>query len=235
MHLNVERKDSRMLAYIVQKIEPSLKHVYRRFSLPPPPNLLGDREIEYSFISSYLPTGPGRSLEFGCGNSYLSLIAVRRGFTATAVDLLPVHWHYKHSNLSFIQKDFLDLDVSAASFDLVLNCSSIEHVGLTRYGDRSAAEGDLKAMRRLREVMKPGAIMLLTIPVGCDAVFAPLHRVYGRERLPRLLEGFTIEHCEYWTKNGENIWEQVDGETALNYVSQPHVYGLGCFVLRVPK
>jgi 2-polyprenyl-3-methyl-5-hydroxy-6-metoxy-1,4-benzoquinol methylase len=117
-----------MLAYIVRKIEPTLKGVYRRFTLPPPPNLLGDREIEYSFISSYLPTGPGRSLEFGCGSSYLSLIAVRKGFIATAVDLQPVDWHYKHSNLSFIRKDFFDLDVPQASFDLVLNCSSIEHV-----------------------------------------------------------------------------------------------------------
>jgi SAM-dependent methyltransferase len=224
-----------MLAHIFQKIEPALVHVFRRISLPPPPNLLGDREIEYSFVSSYLPTGPGRSLEFGCGSSYLSLVAVRKGFTAMAVDLQPVHWDYKHPNLSFIQKDFLDLDVPQASFDLVLNCSSIEHVGLTRYGDRAAVDGDLKTMERLREVMKPGAIMLLTIPVGRDSVFPPLHRVYGRERLPRLLDGFTTEYREYWIKNGENRWEQVDEEIAFNYVPQPHVYGLGCFVLRVPK
>jgi hypothetical protein len=90
-------------------------------------------------------------------------------------------------------------------------------------------------MGRLREVMKPGAIMLLTILVGRDSVFSPLHRVYGRERLPRLLNDFTVEYCEYWTKDGENKWEQVDRETALNYVLQTHVYGLGCFVLRVPK
>src|SRR5919106_5239402 len=100
-----------MLTHIFQKIEPALVDIFRRISLPPPPNLLGDREIEYSFISSHLPAGSGRSLEFGCGSSYLSLVAVRKGFTATAVDLQPVHWHYKHQNLSFIQKDFFDLDI----------------------------------------------------------------------------------------------------------------------------
>jgi SAM-dependent methyltransferase len=224
-----------MLAYIFRKIEPTLVRAFHRISLPSPPNLLGDREIEYSFISSYLPSGPGRSLEFGCGSSYLSLIAIRKGFTATAVDLLPVHWHYKHPNLHFIQKDFFDLDIPQRSLDLVLNCSSIEHVGLTRYGDRVDTDGDLKAMGVLRDVMKPGAIMLLTIPVGRDSVFPPFHRIYGRERLPRLLEGFTVEYCEYWTKNEENKWEEVDREIALNYVAQPHVYGLGCFVLQVPK
>jgi hypothetical protein len=202
---------------------------------PPPPNLLGDRDIEYSFISSRIPQGPGRSLEFGCGSSYLSLIAARKGFQATALDLQPVEWHYQHPNLTFLQIDVFDVDVPPSGFDLVLNCSSIEHVGLTRYGDRAAVDGDLEAMQRLRHLMKASALMLLTIPVGRDSVFLPLHRVYGVERLPRLLDGLRVEHHEYWSKSAQNQWVEVDKKTALDCVAQPHVYGLGCFALRISQ
>jgi hypothetical protein len=89
--------------------------------------------------------------------------------------------------------------------------------------------------------MKPSAIMLLTVPVGQDAVFAPLCRVYGRERLPRLLAGFAMEREMFWVKDAENRWVQCDRETALSFEASAgswdplrNVYALGCFVLRKP-
>jgi hypothetical protein len=89
--------------------------------------------------------------------------------------------------------------------------------------------------------MKPSAIMLLTVPVGQDAVFAPLCRVYGKERLPRLLSGFVLEREMFWVKDAENRWVQCDEETALSFEASAgswdplrNVYALGCFVLRKP-
>jgi len=124
------------------------------------------------------------------------------------------------------------------------NCSTVEHVGLVgRYGvTENRPDGDLEAMARLRELMKPGGIMLLTIPVGRDAVFAPLCRVYGRERLPLLLEGYIVEKEAFWVKDRENRWVQADRETALDFEASAgswdplqNVYALGCFVLRKPE
>jgi hypothetical protein len=40
--------------------------------------------------------------------------------------------------------------------------------------------------------------MLLTIPAGEDAVFAPLTRIYGSQRLPQLLKGYTVEKDIFW-------------------------------------
>jgi hypothetical protein len=96
-------------------------------------------------------------------------------------------------------------------------------------------------MSRLKELMKPGGMMLMTIPVGQDAVFAPLCRVYGEERLPLLLEGYRLELETYWVKNNQNQWMQSDRQTALRFNASAgswdpleNVYALGCFLLRKP-
>lgn len=224
-----------MFQRFFQKIEPLLIHLYHWLSEPSPPNLKGDRDIEYSWIVAHLPEAFGEALDFGCGpGSYLGLIAARHGFKVTAVDLEKVNWPYFHPNLKFIQGDFLKIDFPSKSFDLIINCSSIEHMGLAgRYGIKeNRPDGDLEAMAKMKLVLKPEGKMLLTIPVGQDAVFTPLHRVYGKERLPKLLEGYTIERKEYWIKNDKNQWILADEITALNVKPNPHFYGLGCFVLQ---
>lgn len=197
-------------------------------------DLSGDREIEWSWVAARIPQGPGNALDFGCGESPLGIVAAQRGFQVTGVDLGPVAWPYRHERLSFVQGDILDLSFGDRRFDLVLNCSTVEHVGLPgRYGVTEArAQGDLDAMARLRELMKPGGLMLLTVPAGSDAVFAPWHRVYGSQRLPKLLEGFAVESREYWIKDGENRWVLGDEATVLAAPSRERLYGLGCFALR---
>ena len=201
-------------------------------------NLKGDRDIEWSFVNSNLSNETGRALDFGPGSgSYLGLVAARRGFEVTAVDLEKVNWPYFYSNLKFIQGDFLKLNFPLESFDLIINCSSVEHVGLAgRYGVKTdRPDGDLEAMAKMRKILKPGGKMLLTIPVGQDAVFPPLHRVYGRERLSKLLEGYIIEKKEFWIKNDKNQWILTNEVTALNLIPNRNFYGLGCFILKKLK
>ena len=190
-----------------------------------------------------MPSGPGEALDFGPGGSHLALIAAQRGFDVTAVDLEPVTWPYVHPGLRFIRGDILKLPLPEEHFDLVINCSTVEHVGLAgRYGvTEGRPDGDLEAMARLGELMKSGGVMLLVVPVGQDAVFAPLHRVYGKQRLPRLLDGYSVEKEAFWVKDWENRWVLRDRETALNFEASvagsalQNVYALGCLVLRKPE
>lgn len=224
-----------MLRAIIRRLEPALVRFYRWISLPPPPNLLGDRHVEYAWIAGHLPPGPGRALDFGSGRSDLALTAANRGFEVTAIDLTPVDWPYIHPNLRFLRVNLFDLDIPLSEMDLIINCSAIEHVGLGRYGDVKDADGDLKAIEHMRGLLKPGGVMLLTIPVGRDATFAPLHRVYGKDRLPRLLAGYVIEEEKYWVKDERNRWVQADESVALEWEPRLSIYGLGCFVLRPRK
>lgn len=207
---------------------------------PRMPNLLGDRDVEWAFVAAHLPDAPGRVLDFGPGGSALSLVAAEAGFAVTAVDLEAVQPPYVHPAIEYLRGDILQLDL-AGGFDVVINCSTVEHVGLPgRYGvTEENVVGDLEAMARLQALMKPAGRMLLTVPVGRDAVFAPLCRVYGDERLPRLLEGFRIDVERYWVKDTSNRWIPAARDTALAFepwAGSPDplqsIYALGCFVIR---
>lgn len=200
------------------------------------PNLEGCRHVEWSWVLSHLGTGPGDVLDFGCGETLLSFAAARRGYNVTAIDLQSINWPYMLPNMCFIRCDILKSSCPLQNqvFDLIINCSSIEHVGLPgRYGSEDNPEGDITAMTLMCELLRSGGVMLLTIPVGRDTVFAPLHRVYGRERLPRLLNQWIIEEKEYWVKDDQNRWIAAEESVALDRDPTELCYGLGCFVLAV--
>ena len=195
--------------------------------------LRGDRDVEWSWVVGKMPPGPGAALDLGCASTWMGLAATRRGYDVTAIDLKPARWLYTHPGLRFVQGDLLKLDLAPASFNLIINCSTVEHIGLEeRHGSPERPDGDLEAMARLRELTKPGGTMLLTIPVGVDEVVFPLHRIYGRERLPRLLAGWDVEEREFWVKNERNQWQRCAGDEALDQRAQHGVFALGCFVLR---
>lgn len=195
--------------------------------------LAGDRHIEYSFIEANMPKGPGRALDFGTGGGNLCLSAAFRGFEVEAIDLEEVDWPYIHFGMEFRRADFLKTDFPE-KFDLIINCSSIEHVGLSgRYGIKEDnPDGDFLAMAKMKEALRPAGLMILTLPVGRDSVFPPLHRVYGRKRLPKLLSGYRVQKKEFWTKNKEGKWVLTTESAALDLKPKKDYYGLGCFILK---
>jgi len=216
---------------LVARMGPWLARTYLSLSQPPAPNLWGDRHVEYAFVAAHIPLGPGLGLDFGSGDSNLALVAVERGLRMIAADRVPTRIPFEHPNFSFVQTDAFDLNLARRSLDLIINCSTIEHLGLGRYRDQGDPDGDLVGMRRLHDLLKPSGVMLLTTPVGLDAVHSPLHRVYGRARLPRLLEHWTPTSVSYWAKNSANRWTPVREDEALSWQSSAHSYALGCFVL----
>jgi SAM-dependent methyltransferase len=196
------------------------------------PNLIGDRAIEHSWVASKIEKREGKALDLGCGQSNLGLIAARKGYKVIAVDLTKIRWPYKHPSLAFIKGDLLKIDLPANSFDLIINSSTLEHIGLSRYGDASNLKGDVRAMSILRSLLKPTGYMLMTIPVGQDVVIFPLHRVYGKKRLPTLLDGWNVLEKEFWIKNQENQWIRVGEQQALSQNPTKYYYGLGLFMLQ---
>lgn len=225
---------------MIDKIR-SLKNRFVDPKLSSSNHLLGDRDIEWSWIAANMPQGPGKVLDFGNGGGPLGLMAALCGLTVTSIDLNDVDWPYEHPLLSFRKGDVLKLDLPAESFDVVINCSTIEHVGLAgRYNIvKHESDGDLSAMKRIYGLMRPGGIMILTLPIGQDYTAGYLHRIYGKDRLPKLLEGYTVVKESYWTKRDLQKWVPADRENALSYKipeynkpGDPIIYNLGCFVLR---
>lgn len=231
--------------YLPDWVYKSLVRLKRVFipsaSLTPRVNIWGERDVEWSFLSKEMPDGPGEALEFGCEHGYMSLVAAQKGFHVLANDLQKQSFTWQHPNVEFRWGDFLTLDLPTNHFDIAINCSSVEHVGVAgRYGiSAEQNEGDIQVMQRLADVLKPGGLLLMTAPCGRDAVMAPWCRVYGAQRLPRLFAPFQIVKESYWVKDSQNRWVFATREKALDFQprndpSDGHgcAYALGCFVLR---
>ena len=77
-------------------------------------------------------------------------------------------------------------------FDVATSISSFEHDGLGRYGDPIDPEGDLIAMREMKKILKKGGILFLSVPIGKDTVVWNLHRIYGKIRFPKLIDGWEL-------------------------------------------
>lgn len=192
--------------------------------------LAGDRAVEWSWIVSHLPGHPSKVLDLGCVESSLTGIAWRLGHSVTSVDLREIE--YDMPNLVFVKQDVNSLDFRQEPFDVIMNCSMIEHVGLPdRYGSSQVCDGDLLAMRQMATWLAKNGTMLLTIPVGQDGLFAPYHRVYGPQRLPALLESYRIIEQEYWHKDASAKWRLCEKDAALATQGRKDFYALGLFVL----
>ena len=69
--------------------------------------------------------------------------------------------------------------------------SSLDHDGLGRYGDPIAPDGDLLTMRLLLRALAPGQV-ILSVPVGPDRIIWNIMRIYGKDRLARLIDGYDV-------------------------------------------
>lgn len=228
-----------------QPLDPDDIGVKAPFAADPPSlrlsaNATGDRSIEYGWCIEHTPQAFGnkQALDFGSGGvPHLSEHAQVRGWHVTALD-------YQNASaprgVTMIVGDILTTDLPA--YNLIYCCSTVEHVGLAgRYGvTEPDTDGDLKAMAKLLDALLDGGVLLLTIPVGRDHVHQPMHRIYGEQRLPLLLDGFEVVQEAFWRKLPDNGWAQASKAEALadyTIAVSKHdwrgvMFNLGCFVLR---
>ena len=194
--------------------------------------LVGERDVEWAWTLAHLRPAPGRVLDFGSGNGMLALAASFGGNEVVAVDLEEEQYLFRGHQIEYRRGDFNKMDLGAGTFDQVINCSSIEHVGLTgRYGSPDQPDGDIVAMRKLAELLKPGGTMVLSIPVGLEGVYPPWHRVYGADREAQLLAPFRVTAESYWAKLESEKYEPVARETAFAQAGSATYYALGLYVL----
>jgi Caenorhabditis protein of unknown function, DUF268 len=94
----------------------------------------------------------------------------------------------KSDRMSFMTID--EWERQRPVFDAGFSISSFEHDGLGMYGDPLDPDGDLKAMRKMTERIKPGGLLFLAVPTGRDKILFNNARIYGRHRLPMLMAGW---------------------------------------------
>lgn len=200
------------------------------------PDLKGDRAIEVGWIVARAGTVPARTLDVGSGVGVMAGYLSGMGHSVTCVDPFEAPWHLPTHRIAYVRGDVNTAEFPGL-FDLITACSAVEHIGLGgRYGiDQDQVDGDLLALSRLSNLLAPGGRILLTIPVGQDAVINPHHRIYGAQRLSQLLDGFTIRAEAYWWKADGHRWEPCLREQALGVVGTKGFYALGFFELARPE
>ena len=94
-------------------------------------------------------------------------------------------------------------------FDIVLNMSFVEHLGLK---ENYSPNADLEFMEKVKKVLKKCGKMLLAVPIGKDVLYFENYRVYGEKRFPRLIEKWKVseyigffDHCLLTSYNNENV------------------------------
>jgi SAM-dependent methyltransferase len=128
--------------------------------------------------------------------------------------------------LNNLQCDFIDLNSLPFETDSMatLSCMhTVEHIGLGRYGDKLDPEGDLKAIKELKRVVKPGGTMLFVSPIGQPKLMFNAHRIYSYSQVCDYFSGFTLKDFSLVTDKNEFI------VNASPVLADKQKYGCGCF------
>lgn len=170
------------------------------------------RELEHDFVGKWLGKPPKRVLDVGCGEFSFQDWR-KRGFESWGVD-----FHNWSKDKRFRQEDARHMSFSNEFFDVVYAVSTVEHVGLGRYGDKDdIALGDRKAILEMARILKNNGIMLVTVPFGQATDKPKKHRVYDSARLTKLFSGFRIIKQEYWINIKKVGWRQSNVKEILDY------------------
>ncbi len=141
-------------------------------------------------------------------------------------DYRPADLHL--DNLACKRADLMSLPFDSNSVESLTCMHVIEHIGLGRYGDPLDAKADLKAIREIHRVLKPGGVFLFVVPIGTARIVFHAHRIYSLRMIQEMLDGFTIREFSM-------VPDDPRGRGMLNYPQESVVdeqrYACGCFKL----
>lgn len=171
--------------------------------------LVNERIVEQPYVFASVAAacagGPVRILDVGGSESTVGLSLASLGHDVTVVDPRPCP--LRHPRLTFAQVRLEDLPDDLEPFDVVVSLSAIEHFGLEHYGTaRGDERADLQALARLRARLKPGGMLVLTVPIGEPSVDT-FQRVYDLAGVRGLVDGFEVENLAVVRQVDRLTWE----------------------------
>lgn len=193
------------------------------FSRPMDLLLESPRIVEYPWVLRNIPS-EGRILDIGSTGSQLPLMLAGLGYEVWTIDIRKYEYEGIINDLNCIVGDIRETNFQDSFFDIVLAVSTIEHIGLGRYGDITDKEGDVNTMKEIKRIMTNEGILLMTLPFGIKSI-SKLHRVYDQNSLIVLLEDFNVEKIEYfqktdlfWIKSSKEQVSDVDSSISENAI-----------------
>jgi 2-polyprenyl-3-methyl-5-hydroxy-6-metoxy-1,4-benzoquinol methylase len=159
-------------------------------------------EIPYALRALAAAPASARVLDVGSAESTLALSLACLGYEVTAVD--PRGYPFEHPRLRVESRGVEHLQ-DEAMFDAVLCLSTIEHIGVGAYGQPAAESTDRAAMRKIRELTRPGGLLVLSTPFG-RAQPGAADRQYDRAGLDELLAGWEVDELLFARRTSTTEW-----------------------------
>ena len=163
-------------------------------------------EVPYVFRALSHVKADADVLDVGGTESSVCLSLATLGYNVTVIDPRPNP--LSHERLRSVVSRVEEWD-GAASFDAVICLSTIEHIGTQAYEQQATGRADLEAMKRIHELTRPDGVLVLTTAVGRPSV-DEFSRVYDREGLDQLLEGWDVADLTLVHRRDDTTWTTVD-------------------------
>jgi SAM-dependent methyltransferase len=186
---------------------------------------LDERLVEFPWLLSQLPVGRSKLLDAGSSLNHEMLLdrPALAEKTLSIVTLAPEEHCFWQRGISYIFDDLRTLPFKDAAFDIVVSVSTLEHVGCdnTFYAGQATVERRLHdyviASRELGRVLKPGGLLLLTVPYGVYE-FHGTFQQFDRVRLSRAEDalGPMTSMSETFYRHFASGWQLTDADSCAD-------------------
>ena len=195
-----------------------------------------DRYIEYPFAIRNLPAAPAKILDVGSASTFFPLLLASFGYQTHAVDIrkYSILNRLSYENFTFHQGNIIKTSFPDNHFDAITAISTIEHIGFSgRYGNIEDLSADKKALAEMKRILRPGGLLILTIPFGMAKVLRPFSKIYDAAIIKELIEGLLVEKEEYYLQDSRDDWYACSKEEAG--LIEPTIYKSALCLLRLRK
>jgi len=185
-----------------------LNRLFSSYLIKNSKTVFSERIIEYPILFQHLKPGPCRILDFGCVEDLLPIHLASLGYRVTGMDFRP--YPFTHKNFDFIQEDILSWVPPDEAFDTVVSISTVEHVGLSVYGDPVCKDGDKIAIEKLWRCLRKRGELIITLPAGKTCIERGM-RIYDGQAVKELVP--MIETMRFFYKpNRYGEWQETTEE-----------------------
>lgn len=134
-----------------------------------------------------------------------------------------LEFRFRYPNFNFVLGDIRNTSFPTNFFDCVYEVSVLEHIGLSgRYGvTEDDPEGDMKAVREITRILRPGGTLLITEAFGREEKrIKPFGRIYDKDRLRKLFSSYRVLDEVYWARGDDGYWQSVPEQIAAHVGSR---------------
>jgi SAM-dependent methyltransferase len=132
-------------------------------------------------------------------------------------------------NIYFVQADMMDTNFHLKNYCQSVSCLHvIEHLGLGRYGDKIDANGHLKGLNTIYNLLQPGGFFYFSVPVGTQRIEYNAHRIFSVDYLLNYFDSKYELLSFSYIDDAEVIHENIDPRSETIRCR----YGCGLFVLK---